>query len=311
MHTWRSLKLFWHNNKSLPPPACTECYQCQRRQQLGQGVPLLVSDIHGCTDVEGVGDDGVERTEFCYDDQQKPVPRPSAGPENIKKGALLAGPVPGRRWKGRRPRWSAAGVGKAVGDGWELNRLQRRPATSGADSHPNCPEASNRPYFLLAGSNKFSGGHSGGWFIAGLVHHHYYGFGCLSCPWRVHNRDKAVGGGGRGGCEAVAAAVGVGEAVRAWLAVTVRPPLPPAPVMSARVHGLGNLQPPVSPSSSFRLAGSRGVRSPVSPPPPPPQRLGSPHAVPGPRLGLGPGAPSFGGPDVERLTHVPRPGRGM
>mmetsp|Transcript_99530 Transcript_99530/g.171322 ORF Transcript_99530/g.171322 Transcript_99530/m.171322 type:complete len:607 (-) Transcript_99530:247-2067(-) len=86
MHTWRSLKLFWHNNKSLPPPACTECYDCQRQKELGKGVSLQVGDIHGCTDVEGVEDDSVERTEFCYDNQMKPVPRPSAGPENIKKG---------------------------------------------------------------------------------------------------------------------------------------------------------------------------------------------------------------------------------
>jgi hypothetical protein len=86
MHSFRSLKLFWHNEKSLPPKACTLCYHCQRRRILGKGVGLDVSVMHGCTDVEGVGADSTPNPDLCYDTQSQPIPRPSAPPEVVKKG---------------------------------------------------------------------------------------------------------------------------------------------------------------------------------------------------------------------------------
>ena len=64
---------------------------------------------------------------------------------------------------------------------WSLNRLHRCPATSGVDSHPDCPVASNRPYFLLTGSNKCSGGHSRARCIAWLMHHDCERLGWHSC----------------------------------------------------------------------------------------------------------------------------------
>jgi hypothetical protein len=86
MHAWRILKLVWHNNRSLPPSACHECYECQRARLLGGGISLDVDALHGCTDVEGVSDDGADRPEYCYDVQSRPIPRPSASADAIKKG---------------------------------------------------------------------------------------------------------------------------------------------------------------------------------------------------------------------------------
>eukprot|EP00906_Rhabdomonas_costata_P000697 RCo000913 len=88
MHPFRSLKMIWHNERSLPPAACTECYRCQRKLRLeGPGVTLNASEYHGCTDVEGVpADTPPPNPDYCYDTQKKPIPRPSAPPEVVKKG---------------------------------------------------------------------------------------------------------------------------------------------------------------------------------------------------------------------------------
>eukprot|EP01012_Entosiphon_sulcatum_P018593 TRINITY_DN23342_c0_g1_i1.p1 TRINITY_DN23342_c0_g1~~TRINITY_DN23342_c0_g1_i1.p1 ORF type:complete len:690 (-),score=104.18 TRINITY_DN23342_c0_g1_i1:40-2109(-) len=86
MHTFRSLKLFWHNNKSLPPPACHQCYECQRRIKLDPGVPLGNSALESCSDVEGVQDNSAVNPQFCDDNQRRPLPRPSA-PSDVRSKA--------------------------------------------------------------------------------------------------------------------------------------------------------------------------------------------------------------------------------
>eukprot|EP01012_Entosiphon_sulcatum_P052717 TRINITY_DN7245_c0_g1_i1.p1 TRINITY_DN7245_c0_g1~~TRINITY_DN7245_c0_g1_i1.p1 ORF type:complete len:420 (+),score=48.37 TRINITY_DN7245_c0_g1_i1:413-1672(+) len=74
-HDYRVMKMFRHNNISRPPPACHECYECQRSNKLGSGVPT--TGARGCTDVEAVGDDYAAREDYCDTSQVFPLPRPS------------------------------------------------------------------------------------------------------------------------------------------------------------------------------------------------------------------------------------------
>lgn len=84
-HPFRTLKLVFHTANTTPLAACAECYECQWRRLVDQpGVPQLKVYV-GCTDVEGVAENSVEDPNYCYDTQERPLPRPSTPPAVRKR----------------------------------------------------------------------------------------------------------------------------------------------------------------------------------------------------------------------------------
>eukprot|EP01012_Entosiphon_sulcatum_P012012 TRINITY_DN17476_c0_g1_i2.p1 TRINITY_DN17476_c0_g1~~TRINITY_DN17476_c0_g1_i2.p1 ORF type:complete len:359 (+),score=32.46 TRINITY_DN17476_c0_g1_i2:630-1706(+) len=82
-HPFRVLKMVFHNNATRPPESCRRCHQCQAERLLGRpGTPQTKVYV-GCTDVEGVGENSVDRPAFCYDSQERPIPRPSTPAQRL------------------------------------------------------------------------------------------------------------------------------------------------------------------------------------------------------------------------------------